>query len=123
MNPQPTPTEPTPIILYGHGSCPQLPPVLGLLKTARVTYCYVNIHQDDEARRRVREINNGYESVPTLVFPDGSTLTEPSTRELSARLKAFGYRVPWYAHIVGNGFQILVLSIVLWAALRLLGLI
>ena len=43
------------------------------------------------ADRRVREINRGFESVPTLAFPDGSTLTEPTAGELSAKLVELGY--------------------------------
>lgn len=120
---QPTPIEPTPIILYGHATCPQLPPVLGLLKTARVPYEYINIHHDEAARERVRTINNGYESVPTLVFPDGTTLTEPSARALSAKLTESGYHVPLLARLIGNGFQLLMLAIILFALLRFLQII
>lgn len=51
-----------------------------------IAYSYVDIHLDANARLRVRRINHGCESVPTLVFPDGSTLTEPSVPELQQRL-------------------------------------
>jgi mycoredoxin len=51
-----------------------------------VAYSYVDIHLVAYARLRVREINHGCESVPTLVFPDGSTLTEPSVPGLQQRL-------------------------------------
>lgn len=79
------------IILYGHAGCPMVAPVKRLLEQVDAPFDYVNIHQDQEARLRVREINRGFESVPTLVFPDGSTLTEPSSRVLSAKLKEMGY--------------------------------
>jgi hypothetical protein len=46
----------------------------------------VDIRQDEAGRARVREINAGCESVPTLVFPDGSTLTEPSPHALNLKL-------------------------------------
>jgi mycoredoxin len=62
-----------------------------LLDEQAVAYDYVNIHQDLDARVKVREINRGYESVPTLVFPDGSTLTEPSLNTLRGSLQAKGY--------------------------------
>lgn len=45
----------------------------------------VNIDNSQSARKKVMEINDGYASVPTLVFPNGDTLTEPSMRELRAR--------------------------------------
>lgn len=70
-----------------------VPPVRGMLQRAQVSFEYINIHQDNDGRERVRQINNGNESVPTLVFSDGSTLTEPSTKELKGKLEGLGYQV------------------------------
>jgi mycoredoxin len=81
------------VIVYGSPSCPSVPSVRSMLDRADVSYEYVNIHSDLHARERVQEINHGYESVPTLVFPDGSTLTEPSRGELKAKLETLGYEV------------------------------
>jgi hypothetical protein len=53
-----------------------------------VVYDYVDIRKDNIGRLRVKEINAGYESVPTLVFADGSTLTEPSREMLRGRLES-----------------------------------
>ena len=53
-----------------------------MLRRSKARYAYIDIRRDAQARDRVREINNGYESVPTLVFPDGSTLTEPPAGQL-----------------------------------------
>ena len=39
------------------------------------------------------EINHGNASVPTLVFPDGSTLTEPSDQALRQKLNGLGFEV------------------------------
>lgn len=58
-----------------------------------IGYTYVNIRMDDDGRMKVRAINAGYESVPTLVFPDGSTLTEPSEDALYTHLLDLGYRL------------------------------
>jgi mycoredoxin len=79
------------IILYGSPVCGMVPAVRASLERVGVAYEYVDISLDPEARRRVREINGGHETVPTLVFLDGSTLTEPSNSELQARLRALGY--------------------------------
>jgi mycoredoxin len=79
---------PDAITVYGHPSCPAIGPVKGLLTQSKVTFDYIDIHQDSAAAARVRAINNGNESVPTLVFPDGSTLTEPSVGELQAKLES-----------------------------------
>jgi mycoredoxin len=69
------------IVLYGSPACAGVPSVRNALERADAVYEYVDIHKVLEARERVREINHGYESVPTLVFPDGSTLTEPRWME------------------------------------------
>ena len=81
------------VILYGRPACPAVPQVRNVLERANVEFEYIDIYQVLQARERVREINHGHESVPTLVFPDGSTLTEPSTAEVQARLESLGYEV------------------------------
>jgi mycoredoxin len=88
------PGEDRTIILYGRPGCAMTPPVRRVLDLAGVPYRVVNIHEDSAAAERVRAINGGSESVPTLVFPDGSTLTEPSTGALRRKLKAQGYPLP-----------------------------
>ena len=86
-------TPPTPIIMYSRPGCPMQPPVEAARYKAGAAYVYVNIWKDDEARAAVRAINNGNESVPTLKFPDGSTLTEPGAGVLFRKLHALGYDV------------------------------
>ncbi len=79
------------IILYGSPTCFMVAPVRGLLERAKVPFEYVDIMQDETARQRVLEINYGNASVPTLVFGDGTTLTEPSLPELKRKLGQLGY--------------------------------
>jgi mycoredoxin len=50
-----------------------------------IPYEWINIEDDDEAAAYVVQVNRGYRSVPTIVFPDGSVLVEPSPRELAAK--------------------------------------
>jgi len=109
------------IRLYGHAACPALPPVRGMLEKSSVDYEYINIHHDAEGRRRVLEINNGYASVPTLEFPDGTTLTEPTGSEISYRLKKLGYKVPIHAWLVGNARLLIVGAVIVYALLRFFG--
>jgi mycoredoxin len=80
------------IMFYGSPVCGMVPPVRGVLDRVGATYEYVDISRDDVARQRVRDINEGLESVPTLEFPDGDTLTEPALRELEEKLAALGLR-------------------------------
>jgi len=119
-------TEQQKVKLYGHATCPMIPPVVGMLSQSKVDYEYINIRQDADAAARVREINNGYESVPTLIFPDGSTLTEPTAGQLRKKLEAYGYEVPLLGRILGNGLsvgQLAAFAIVIYAILRFLEII
>lgn len=69
-----------------------VPPVLHALDAAEAPYQYIDIRQDLDGRERVRAINHGNESVPTLVFPDGSTLTEPGLATLRKKLAELGHK-------------------------------
>lgn len=91
-------------ILYGHSGCPSVPLARTILEKAGVEFEYINIRADETGRLQVREINHGYESVPTLVFPDGTTLTEPSHKVLRDKLISMGYEfsVPDWIHAFEN---------------------
>ncbi len=111
------------VIVYGHAACPMVPPVLALLKRSKVDYVYIDIHRDSEARQRVREINNGYESVPTIILPNGSALSEPSISTLSSQLQKAGYTIPMTARLAANLPKILLILFIVWSLLRFLGVL
>src|SRR5579875_538399 len=50
-----------------------------------IAYNYIDIEKDEQAAETVMRLNGGMRSVPTIVFPDGSVLVEPSARELAAK--------------------------------------
>ena len=50
-----------------------------------VPYEYINIEEDDRAAEYVVRLNKCMQRVPTIVFPDGSVLVEPSSRELTQK--------------------------------------
>lgn len=81
------------IIVYGHPNCGMVRPVRETLHAARAPYQYVNIYQSEEGMKQVARINNGNLSVPTLVFPDRSSLTEPSIPDLRSKLEENGYKI------------------------------
>jgi mycoredoxin len=54
---------------------------------AGVPYTEVNIEEVDGTAELVATVNGGNQTVPTLVFPDGSTATNPSLAEVQARLR------------------------------------
>jgi glutaredoxin-like protein len=58
-----------------------------LLDSLKVDYIEINVDADPQAAERVKEINGGMQSIPVIVFSDGTHLTEPSDNALKAKLK------------------------------------
>lgn len=56
------------------------------LKRAGVAYDEVDIEEQPDAADLVAKINDGNQTVPTLVFTDGSALTNPSVAQVQDRL-------------------------------------
>ena len=48
----------------------------------------VDIEQDPAAAEFVMSVNGGNQTVPTVVFPDGTTLVNPSAAQVRERLAA-----------------------------------
>jgi mycoredoxin len=59
-----------------------------LIDSLNVEYTIIDVEADPTASDRVIEINGGQRSIPVIVFPDGSHLTEPSDNDLKAKLEA-----------------------------------
>jgi mycoredoxin len=47
----------------------------------------VDIERDPAAADYVMSVNGGNQTVPTIVFPDGTALTNPSAAQVRARLR------------------------------------
>lgn len=58
------------------------------MTSAGIGFTEVNIEHDPAAAEFVVAANGGDQTVPTLLFPDGSTATNPSLTEVQARLAA-----------------------------------
>ncbi len=56
------------------------------LDRAGVPYTEVNIEEVPGTAELVEKVNGGNQTVPTVIFPDGSTATNPSLAEVTARL-------------------------------------
>ena len=74
------------IIVYGAPWCPDCRRSKQFLGEMRVPYEWIDIGQDEAAAKVVREKNNGKQMIPTIVFPDGSFVVEPSNAELAQKL-------------------------------------
>ena len=53
-----------------------------------IEYTEVDIEARPEAADFVMKVNNGNQTVPTVLFPDGYAATNPSLAEVKARLAA-----------------------------------
>ncbi|MFL7839897.1 MAG: glutaredoxin family protein [Candidatus Promineifilaceae bacterium] len=73
------------IIVYTSTYCLHSRSVVRLLKKNNIEAEIISIDGNPEAREKVMAINHGNASVPTIVFPDGTYLTEPSSSQLRAR--------------------------------------
>lgn len=51
-----------------------------------IAYSEINIEQDENAAALVESVNGGNRTVPTVVFPDGSAMTNPSVIQVKQKL-------------------------------------
>jgi mycoredoxin len=53
-----------------------------------IAYLEVDIEHDPAAAELVMSVNGGNQTVPTVVFPDGSALANPSLAQVQDKLAA-----------------------------------
>jgi mycoredoxin len=58
------------------------------LKSEGIAWTEIDIEAEPGAAEFVGSVNGGNHVVPTVKFADGSTLTNPSAREVKAKLAA-----------------------------------
>lgn len=75
------------IKVYGNSWCGDTRRARQFFEINHIEFEWIDIEKDPEAAKYVESLNNGYRSVPTIVFPDGSILVEPSTYELKEKTK------------------------------------
>ena len=73
--------------IYGALWCPDCRRAKQFLAEHRIPYRWVDIEKEPDAQETVRNLNDGRQIIPTIVFDDGGPiLVEPSNAELAARL-------------------------------------
>jgi len=60
----------------------------GQLNRAGIEFHEVDIEQQPGAAELVEQVNNGNQTVPTVVFPDGTAMTNPSLAEIADKIAA-----------------------------------
>ena len=74
---------------YGTSWCSDCSRSKRYLDRHQVAYTYVDVDEDREGIKIIERLNHGIRVVPTIIFPDGSHLAEPSDEELAAKLAEF----------------------------------
>jgi thioredoxin reductase (NADPH) len=71
------------ITVYGASWCPDCRRAKQFLGSHRISYRWVDLEQFPEMVAEVERRNGGKRIIPTIVFPDGSHVAEPSNDELA----------------------------------------
>jgi mycoredoxin len=74
--------------MYGAEWCGDCRRSKRFLDSNSVSYEYIDVEADPSASEKVIEINGGQRSIPVILFPDGTHLTEPSDNDLKAKLES-----------------------------------
>ena len=78
----------TSITVYSADWCGDCVRSKRLLDSLQVSYEIIDVESVPGASEKVIEINGGKRSIPVILFPDGTHLTEPSDIDLKAKLEA-----------------------------------
>ncbi len=79
---------------YGAMWCGDTSRARSWFDTNNVGYDWIDVDKHKEAEEYVKSVNNGFRSIPTIVFADGSKLTEPRVRKLEDHARKLGLVPP-----------------------------
>lgn len=74
------------ITVYGADWCPDCRRSKKFLQENSIPFKWVDTEADKAAEDFVRHLNNGRRVIPTIMFKDGTILTEPSDEELATKI-------------------------------------
>ena len=74
--------NPSQIVMYTTEYCSDCLRAKAFFEANKIEYKKISLEGNEEATNFVILLNRGNRSVPTIVFPDGSVLVEPSWEEL-----------------------------------------
>src|SRR5689334_22636506 len=72
--------------VYGAPWCPHCKRVKKFLAAHRVRYAFVDIDTDPQAIARLKELQDGGQIIPTVIYPDGTHEVNPSDEALARRI-------------------------------------
>ncbi len=93
------------ILIYSTVWCPDCKRAKKFFGEQRIPYKNIDIEKDPDAMAFVEKINNGKRIIPTIIFPDGSMLIEPSNAELAEKmnLQTKAQRKFYDSIVIGSG--------------------
>lgn len=74
------------ITVFSTGWCGYCHRLRAALQRSGIGFAEVDIDSDPDGEELVTFVNGGFPTVPTVMFPDGSTLTNPSVAQIRQRL-------------------------------------
>ncbi len=77
--------NPSQIVMYATEYCSDCIRAKKFFEANDIPYLRIGLEGDHKAAEFVMQINNGYQSVPTIIFPDGDILVEPGWDELKRK--------------------------------------
>jgi len=78
--------SPSRIVMDSTQNCSHCSRAKAFFEANDIPYLHIVLEGNSKATEFVIGMNNGYQSVPTIVFPDGTALVEPSWQELKDKL-------------------------------------
>ena len=78
--------RPSIITVYSTDWCPDCKRAKNFFVEHQVQYMNVDIDENPDGVSFVKNLNNGKRVVPTIIFPDGEILAEPSNMQLAVKL-------------------------------------
>jgi len=79
---------PAQFTMYSTPWCGYCHRLKGQLEREGIAFDEVDIEAQPEAAETVESANNGNQTVPTLVFPDGTALTNPSLAQVREKISS-----------------------------------
>ena len=74
------------LTMYSTPWCGYCQRLKGQLDREGITYTEIDIEQDPTSAALVEQVNGGNQTVPTIVFADGSAMTNPSLAQVKEKL-------------------------------------
>ncbi len=78
----------TDFVMYSTQWCGYCKRLKSMLNADGITFTEIDLEQEPEAAAIVERVNNGNQTVPTLVFSDGEAMTNPSVAKVKEKLSA-----------------------------------